>query len=250
MTWLTVALVCVAAQGKFYKYHWALAFPSLTALGAAGFDWALGVFSESGAQRRGAQFPFQPSRRAAPMRLAVRVGMSRITAVGVLLLGAVAVGKLAEEPFFGVSGWLKLMVGRVSRDQYYASHRAGAFVAGDEIKAADYIRRRTVTADGVAVYGNDAEINFLSGRANPTRFLYSLPLTEGGRSSPQAPYRREYILGLRRNPPAYFVTGVPWGNHSKAAELKDFPELEDMLEREYVLETRIGALDLYRRRSA
>jgi hypothetical protein len=42
MTWLAVALACVAAQRKFYKYHWVLAFPPLTALGAIGFDRALG----------------------------------------------------------------------------------------------------------------------------------------------------------------------------------------------------------------
>ena len=94
----------------------------------------------------------------------------------------------------------------------------------------------------------NAEINFLSGRANPTRFLYALPLTEGGRSTIKAAYRREDMLGLHRNPPAYLVVGVPWGSLSKTAALQDFPELEDLLEREYFLETRIGALDLYRRR--
>jgi hypothetical protein len=235
LTWLAAALACVVAQRKFYKYHWALAFPPLTILGASGFDWALG-------------FLRQTHVRQTPVRFAARAGMRRIAAVVVSLMGAAAIGKLAEEPAFGVSGWLRLMVGRISGDQYYASHRAGAFVAGDEIKAADYIRRGTVPADGVAVYGNDAEINFLSGRANPTRFLISFPLVEGGRSSPQVAFRREYMLGLRQHPPAYFVVGVQWGSLSKTAALKDFPELKELLEREYVLETRIGALDLYRRR--
>jgi hypothetical protein len=116
------------------------------------------------------------------------------------------------------------------------------------MRAVDYIRKGTVPEDGVAVFGNDAEINFLSGRANPTRFLYSLPLTEGGGTTVKTAYRREYMLGLRRNLPTYFVVGVQWGSLSKAAALEDFPELKDLLEREYFLETRIGALELYRRR--
>jgi hypothetical protein len=236
-TWLAVALACVAAQRKFYKYHWVLAFPPLTALGAIGFDRALGAFSSG-----------RSLGRAAPARVVSGSPAPRIGAAVILLLGAVAVGKLAEEPLLGVSRWLSFMTGRVSGDQYYAFHRAGAFVAGDEIRAADYIRKGTVPQDGVAVFGNDAEINFLSGRANPTRFLYALPLTEGGRSTIKAAYRREYMLGLHRNLPAYLVVGVPWGNLSKTAALQDFPELEDLLEREYFLETRIGALDLYRRR--
>jgi hypothetical protein len=135
---------------------------------------------------------------------------------------------------------------RIDFEKYYASHVAGKFVAGDDMKAAAHIRERTTSTDTLAVFGNNAGITFLSGRHNPTRFIHALPLTEGGGGSAQSDYRLEYITGLRQNRPTYFVVGTQWGSASKEEALNDFPVLQDFLDNEYYLEKRIGYLDLYR----
>jgi hypothetical protein len=222
VAWAALATLCVASQGRFFRYHWVIVFPPALLLAAAGFD----------ALRR-------PARRGhAP---AVRL----LSAIA-LALGLAALVRVAVIPAAGVAQWVRLVTGRMGRERYYAAHAAGAYVAGDDMKAAAYIRDRTHPADTVAVYGNNAGINFLSGRKNPTRFVFALPLTQGGRSSYRSQYRREYMAGLRRRLPAYVVVGVPWGGWTKDEAVRDFPEFQGLLAQQYRLETRIGALDLYR----
>jgi len=230
LTWVAVAAACVAAQGKFYKYHWIPLFPPLVILGAVGFHALLAAMSgKTDAQ------PGKPR---------------RLLCAAVLSLAAFAVLRLAIVPASAVAEWLQLITGRISSDRYYAAHTAGGFVAGDDMKAARYIRERTQPGDGVAVWGNNSLIGFLSGRANPTRFVYAMPLTEGGPRSPRDAYRQEYMHALRNHPPAYFVVGVPWGSLSREQILHSFPELEVLLQERYFKETRIGGLDLYRRQDA
>ncbi len=227
ITWAMVAVACVAVQGKFYKYHWIPLFPPLVILGTVGFHKLLMAMSEK-----------IEAKSAESLKLLCGVSVS---------LTAFVVLQLAIVPATSVGQWLQLMAGRIGSDQYYTSHAAGGFVAGDDMKAARYIRERTQSTDGVAVWGNNALIGFLSGRANPTRFVYAMPLTEGGPHSPRDAYRREYISALLKNPPAYFVVGVPWGSTHKDQVLHDFPELEALLHGRYTMETQVGALDLYHR---
>lgn len=156
-------------------------------------------------------------------------------------------GTLAVVPASSAALWLKFMVGRINRDEYYAAHVFGLYVAGDDIKAARFIQERTGAADTVVVWGNNALVNFLSGRANCTRFVFAMPLTAGGPGSPRAAYRREYIREVQKSLPAYIVVGLPHGSGDKELVLKEFPEFEALLHERYYLETRIGFLDLYRR---
>jgi hypothetical protein len=225
LTWAMVAAMCVAAQGRFFKYHWVVVFPAVLLLAAVGFD-ALRVFAFG----KSAEWPARPARLLARLALG---------------LATIAVLRLAVVPASGVVGWMKLVTGRFSLDQYYASHVAGVYMPVDDLQAAAYIRERTGPADTVAVFGNNAGINFLSGRRNPTRFVSGQPLLEGARSSYRSAYRREYMLGLHRRHPAYFVMGVGWKGLTKSEAIVDFPELQDFLAKDYQLETRIGGLDLY-----
>ena len=226
VTWITVAVSCVAAQGKFYKYHWIVVFPPLTALGVLGFRWLLAEFG-------------QPLSQAPALRKAL---------CGLLLaLAGVGIFRLSLAPAEGANQWLSLMTGRMGIEQYYASYAAAGYVAGDNIKAADYIRERTSAADGLAVWGNEAVLNFLAARPNPTRFVYAMPLTEGGPGSIRDRYRREYVAALDKQLPAYFVVGTPWGSGNKEQSLSGFPELAQILHDRYSFETEFGKLDLYRR---
>jgi hypothetical protein len=225
LPWITVALMCVAAQGRFYKYHWVVVFPPVLLLAAAGFD-SLRVLSLG----EGADW----------WHRAVRL-FSKIA----LMLAIAAFLKLTLVPAYGVGRWLKVMTGRIGFREYYALHVAGAFVAGDDMTAAAYIRERTSPDDTVAVYGNNAGINFLSGRRNPTRFVFALPLTQGGQDSPRTKYRHEYMMALHRNRPVYLVVGVPWGALTKDKAVQDFPEFQTFLDESYQLERRIGSLELF-----
>src|SRR6266853_3388975 len=140
---------------------------------------------------------------------------------------------------------LKLASGRVGKDQYYASYTAGRFVVGDDMAAARYIQAKTAPTDGVAVFGNDTLINFLSGRANPTRFLSGGALTLGSGSAIRSAYRHEYMNGLQKALPAYIVVGVAFGALTKEQAIQSFPEFETLLHERYALETQFGYLDLY-----
>jgi hypothetical protein len=227
LTWLAIALLGVAAQGKFFRYHWIPLFPPLVAFGLVGFHSLLRIASDGAG-----------GRPAEPMRLLRRLTLS---------LGALVVLQLALTPAAEVAQWLKLAAGRIDADQYYAADRYGLYVAGDDMSAARFIRERTGPADTVVVWGNNALITFLSGRANCTRFVFAMPLTLGGPRSPRAAYRREYLNEIREKQPAYVVVGLPHSSGDKEAVLKEFPELEALLHERYSLEVRIGFLDLYRR---
>jgi hypothetical protein len=218
VAWLVLATGCVAAQGRFFGYHWTVVFPPLVALCAAG------------------------------VRSAVRAQSRMRAATIVPVLAAVAVLTLAVVPASDVARWLKLLTRQMSREQYAASFRGGVFSPAADVKAANYIREHTIPTDGVAVFGVNADINFLSGRPNPTRFYWSMPLTVGRPFSTRDVFRREYLEGVRRHPPVYFVVGVlPWDRSPKTIALHKFAELEELLNREYRLETKFGALDLYRK---
>ena len=227
LTWLLVALACVAAQGKFYKYHWLPLFPPLVLLGAVGCHALLQAISEKTGGK---------SLQSLRLLAAISLGLT-----------AFVVLQLALAPASSVVQWLELVTGRISSARYYTAHATGGFVAGDDMRAAAYIRSRTQPADGVAVWGNNALIQFLSGRPNPSRFLYAMPLTEGGPGSIRDVYRQEYMHALLKNPPVYLVVGLPWGSMNKSQALQGFPQLERLLETRYFKETQIGGLDLYRR---
>jgi hypothetical protein len=224
LTWLAVAFLCVAAQRRFFIYHWVIVYPPLVLVAAIGVD-SLCVVCARG--------PKDLRRRRSQLLSRVALGFAIIALLNV-----------ARVPVSAVGQWLEVLTGRIRAPQYYDSHRAGPFVAGDDIHAAVYIQERTSPADTVAVYGYNAGINFLSGRKNPTRFGFALPLIRSGRML--AEYRREYIDGLHRSPPAVFIVGVFLSPRGRDGPLGDFSELKAFLDAKYRFETRIGSLDLYR----
>jgi hypothetical protein len=226
LTWAVIALMCVTAQGKFYVYQWIPLFPPLVILAAFGFDRLLSVPFDKNAQGPNGS-----------LRLLSRVVLL-LTAFGVLQMATVSASDVVEV--------LALASGRISNDQYYASFKAGRFVAGDDMEAARYIQAKTTPTDGLAVFGNNALINFLSGRANPTRFIAGGALTVESANVIRAAYRREYINGLQKTLPVYIVVGVPFGALTKEQAVHGFPEFETLLHECYTLETQIGYLDLYR----
>jgi hypothetical protein len=227
LTWFLVALACVAAQGKFFVYHWIPLFPPLLTFGVLGFHSLL-LNSAAGAEGG----PTESTRLLRTLALS---------------LGALIVLQLAVTPASAVARWLKLMTGRIDRGEYYSALEYARYYPWDDMRAARFIRERTGPDDTVVVWGNNALINFLSGRANCTRFGFATPLRAGGPGSPRAAYRREFLTEIRKKQPAYVVVGLPRVTEDNEPVLRDFPEFETLLHERYSLETQIGMLDLYRR---
>jgi len=223
LTWAAVALAGAAAQAKFFSYHWLPLFAPMVILGAMGFE---SVMHSAGSEKKGA---------VRSMHLSGRIALA---------LAIVGIVQMALVPASSVVQWLKLTTSRINLDQYYAAHTASWFAAGDVVNAAKYIGENTNPSDGLAVFGNEALLNFLSGRANPTRFLTGGSLTLGGPNSIRNAYRQEYIRGLQRTPPAYIVLGMAYDG-TKERALHDFPQLEQFLRERYSLEKSFGYLDLY-----
>ena len=118
LMWAIVAVMCVAAQRRFFKYHWVVVFPAVLATGSGGFDLLVFAFGKA------AEWRARSARLLSQMALA---------------LATIAVLRLGLFRRSGVVQWMKLATGRVSLDQYYASHMAGSYMAGDDLKAAAYI---------------------------------------------------------------------------------------------------------------
>lgn len=217
LAWLGVALICVAAQGKYWVYHWFPVYPPLFILGA------LGAFALMRAD----------SRRG--------VVSSVVVLCSALMLAAVVKQPLRDIATFGYYSILKH-----DSEGYYASNDFRLYNAADEIAAARYIAAHTSPQQGVFIWGSDA-LYYLANRPNPSRFTFLMPLTLPGPY--RAAYRAEAMRELMAHPPTYFVTGIAWDGLSKAVTaMADFPEMANFLSQDYSLEKSIGVLDLYRRR--
>jgi hypothetical protein len=70
-------------------------------------------------------------------------------------------------------------------------------------QATDYVLSTTAPGDPVLVWGDDVEVNVVSGRPSPTRFVYQLPLFLPGYQS--AARFNEFLHGLEQRPPAVIV---------------------------------------------
>jgi hypothetical protein len=212
--WLTVLIVGIMVQNRFYPYHMFPLFPVLMALAGVGMD------------RTGFRRGF---------------GVAAATAGAVFLLG-VAV-PVAGDVVRGAG----FIAGRIDAESYYSRFTEAGYVAGDELKAADVIRSTTLPSDRVFMFGNNATATYLSGRPLASRFTFNMPLLMDGPM--REPYRRELLGALSMTPPALLIIGLPWAGE-KAAALQGFPELKALLDDQYSIERRIGLIDIYRRRSA
>lgn len=213
VAWLATAFLCLAVQGKFYAYHWFPLYPPLVILAALGAGRLLAE--------------------------------SRTVAGPIVALGAclVFLGQAAA-PAALEGGSLAKALLRGDLDAYHNRFWRRAYGAGDEVRAARYIQARTEPDDTVFVWGIDATVRYLSGRADATPYTFNMPLTLEG--AYRSRYRARALQALTARPPAYVVVGQPFETQDKAASVGGFPEFAALLDRDYVLETRIGNLDLYR----
>ncbi len=213
--WLVISLIFVILQGKAYAYHWFVVYPPFIILAAFGLDALCRSNPNS-------SYP----------RIVVAI-------VGIVLFAHI--GFVPARQIFRLG---KFLTGSESAQSYYEKYTFRDYVAADEIAAARFLKEHSTPSDRIFIWGVDATLNYLSGRPNPTRFVFNMPLSM---PSPfRADYRGEAMRKLHATPPAFIVVGAPW-EWDKERALAEFPELEAFLKQGYALETSIGNLDLYRR---
>jgi hypothetical protein len=207
--WLGVSCLCVVLQGKFYVYHWLIAFPALLAV--AGIALA------------------RISREGFPLRVFT------VVAIGVF------VAEVALDPAIDTVHAARFLAGIDSRDEYLDRFGRFDYRPHSALNSAIYIKAHSEPTDSIGIYGNDAIVQFLSERPLASRFVFSLPL---GIPDPtfRQPYRSEFIADLKANAARYVVLG----SNEDQASLSDFPELKELLRGHYELETAFGRLELYR----
>lgn len=229
--WFLGALALVVSQGKFFVYHWAVIFPSAALLIALGVSSIVDAGTPA---------------KATPSADTTSPPFGSRSALGAAMVLAIVL-PLARQPASDTWHWLRFVSGRDSRAAYYARFGLDdrSYVAADQMAAAEFIRANTTDRDRVAIFGYDAPVLFLSGRANATRYSYALPLV-GHRSSSafRAKYRRDYMASLA-DVPAYVVVGLLFSG--KARTLDEFPEFKAYLARHFALERSFGNVDVYRR---
>lgn len=215
--WLLLAFAIVAAQNRFFTYHWLAVQAPLVLLGFAGLH-ALYAGGSGGH------------------------GIGRRFAVAT---AAVVVAGAALHPLLEVAAWARYAAGSVDR-LAYLDHFGDA--PGNEARVADWLEEHTAEDDGVVVYAWNAAIPFLAGRRVPTRFGYAMPLLMGGAAGLRERYRSEFLRDLERDPPAAIVVAPPSRRIlEQEPELDRFPEFDALLERDYERAASFGDLVIHRR---
>jgi hypothetical protein len=105
------------------------------------------------------------------------------------------------------------------------------------------------------VWGFQALVNVLADRRSPTRYIFTYPLTfDRPETAWRVQARRTFLGDMQRQPPAYIVLVSNDVNPLQAVDslslLAAFPELQQIIDRDYHHETDIGEFHLYRRNDA
>ncbi len=222
-------LTGVLIQGKLFAYHFDAALP-LTALVAGWGLWAL----------------WERSRRWTP----------GVVAFGALLVSATLLHdrspdfseSFSQRSAARVEAWLSPARAGAIRDRLYS---VADYRAGDNRRAADWIRAETAPDAAVFVYGFTPELYIASKRRLASRYIYIVP-QKATWSRLEA--RSRLLDELQRSRPAAFLVEhddvMPWVDGTlsdSAGDLERFDELKSVIGAAYQKEQRVGKFDVYRR---
>jgi hypothetical protein len=234
VSWLGVTLLGVYMQWRFFLYHWLPVLGPLSLLGAYGICQMF---------RKPAQGDYSRA----------FLGVKNLALVVVFILLALSTFKPFARHFFD---FYKYKRGSISKEVYYNTHfgrynfKDFSFLADEEV--AEYVKEHTQESDYIFIWGFGTLIYFLSDRSSPSRFVFPNALLT--KSHPKyEEWRRELIDGLISKKPVYILVveqdALPWVTGVKGdslENLKYFPELNQILEHHYSLETVIEHFHLYR----
>ena len=219
LIWLGIAVGTAVLQNKFWHYHWVPTYPPLFILGAIG---AAGLLRE-------------------PRRSLGRV--IGIAAVMVVLVHS------SVRPAMYAAQWGLYIIGRHSAESYYGRFEDATVFPAAQRAAARHLIANTSPDEGLAVWGPDAGLLYLTNRPTPFRLAgWYWPMTTGF-DSVRFAYRREYLDSFERTPPRYvIVNNTQVEGQNRFQRLENFPEFDALLRRDFALDTVIGPLTLLRRR--
>jgi hypothetical protein len=238
-----VAMFCIAIQNKYYSYHWHPLRMSLLILMAFGFSEIL-LLADASIRRQpqedaGSSLMWSRSRAADAIRFG---GLAAAICIAVLF-----------GPNLNRAGWSAFVTHTMPLEEYYKTYKSiynWSFKFSNNLKVVEYISENTLEEDSVLVWGFEPMINFLSGRRSPTRFGYNYPLVANVDASFTKSYRSEFLAALSADPPEYIVVGVGDQNslleESSRSLMSKFVGLSNFVERNYDLETHVGAFELWR----
>jgi hypothetical protein len=222
-------LAGVLIQGKLFAYHFDAVLP-LTALAAG---WGLWVLWER-------------SRR----------WTAGVAAFGALVVTATLLHdrspdfheSFSQRSAARVAAWLTPARAGAIRDRLYS---VADYRAGDNRRAADWIRAETSPDAAVFIYGFTPELYIASNRRLASRYIYIVP-QKATWSRLEA--RSRLLDELRQSRPAAFLVEhedvMPWVDgtlNDSAGDLERFDELKSVIGAAYQKEQRVGKFDVYRR---
>jgi hypothetical protein len=220
-----LAYAGIAAQAKFFWYHYLYMQAFLALL--SGWTW-----DRTYSRLRAVQPP--------PVALATAM----LLVIG-LLLATPEVTTRAGNQWKSYVRWFT----RPQERDLFLGYFPGYLTTRD---TAVYLRERTSPGDTLYIWGYDPLIYLLADRPSASRFIYSFPMM-----SSWAPHSwtEEFLADIKARPPIYFVAqrnqGAPWitGHNIEPLDyIPLIPDLQQLMDENYELETVLGDNMIYRRK--
>ena len=230
LPWIALTLSAVVAQRQLAGYHYLLAVPALAVAGGFG----LVAMARSAFDAKDALRPTMAIATALVVALAVREAWTWRDAYALDL---------------------ERLRGAITRDDYLLRMQQGSYSIATEAHAAEYVRDHTGPGDTLLVWGMSPGIYPLADRRPVTRFPFHKVLLTVAPLSIAWPgleaRRAQLMTAMRATPPTYILVGRGDPNGfdptDSVTSLVQFAELNDLVSREYHVETLIGRFVVLRR---
>jgi hypothetical protein len=218
VAWVALGTACVAAQGRYFSYHWRVLFPPLAVLVHQGL--------------------MEQSRRES--------WRGKLGSVLAVVTWVLAGGLPATEAVRTLRYYLRGQ----SRAEYVRGLGGPEhYPKGDYVEAAAWIEEHVPEGSPVMLWGLDAAVNALTGRPAVGRWGLTFRLYVNPHAATRSAYRAEFLEAFDADPPGavLLVQGdaIPYLKPKESrAYLAEFPELEARLEEGYRPAARFGRVDV------
>ena len=230
LLWLAAAIAIVIWQGNYIQYHFFVIWPPVVLLaGLAVSNWDKRVRGQGDEE-------ISPHPRTRSPLHPVPLFVSLVTIT--LLL-------LRMWPWLNDT-YTNVVVQRKPLAQLYEeSYQAPV------IPMARYLREHSQPEDYIAIFGDAPWVYVLADRPNATRFSFVNVWIKKRGSPNYALMTQQFLAGLQRNRPLYFMLtkpNYPWPNNDYIADYKQAKPIYNYVEANYQYEAEIGEFLVFKRR--
>jgi arylsulfatase A-like enzyme len=224
-------LLGVALQAKFFDYHYGATLPLLALLAGWGF-WKLWLrlFTE----------PLRAASAALFIGVILLASPKRTTESGISLAEALQVRT-------------QMLLGRAKPEDVDRLHSLGDVSFGANLEMARWLEEHVRTSEKVFIWGFEPVVYDMASREPASRYIYNVPQRLEWPGADAA--RRELIDELTRARPGVILVlrndvfrDVVGDARDSVGALRRFPELSELIEKDYRLDGRIGDFTVYARR--